>query len=167
MQVRRGHLEEFRRLLEDGSVQTAYRTLLSYMQGLRTRFAERNPDSAVSGLYQGYMDMTYFAVSPPPLRQRSLKIAIVFNYEAFRFEVWLAAGNRKVQRQYWEVLRSGEWPAYRLVEPAPGIDSILECDLADGGELGDPDALTLKIESAVAVFIGDVEAFLAEHDPRP
>jgi len=27
------------------------------------------------------------------------KVAIVFNYEAFRFEAWLAARNLKVQRQ--------------------------------------------------------------------
>jgi len=151
-------------VLEDGSAPTAYRALLSYMQGLRTRYAERDPDSAVSGLYQGYLDMTYFAVSPPSLKRRGLKLAIVFNYRAFRFEAWLAASNRRFQRQYWELLRHGDWTDYRLVEPAPGIDSILERTLADGGDLRHPDALTPRIESDVARFIGDVEVFLAAQD---
>jgi hypothetical protein len=44
----------------------------------------------------------------------------------------LDANNRKVQRRYWEVLRGGDWLAYRLV----------------------------------ATFIGNVETFLAVHDPR-
>jgi hypothetical protein len=43
--------------------------------------------------------MTYFAVVPPSLKRRARKIAIVFNYEAFRFEAWLSATNRQLQRK--------------------------------------------------------------------
>jgi hypothetical protein len=32
------------------------------------------------------MDMTYFAIFPPCLKSHDLKVAIVFNYDAFRFE---------------------------------------------------------------------------------
>ena len=96
------------------------------------------------------MDMTYFALFPPPLKRRNLKIAIVFNYEAFRFEAWLAGSNRKVQRQYWELFRDSQWTDYRVVAPARGIDSIVECDLARDFDLSDPDALTSIIEAATA-----------------
>jgi len=57
---------------------------------LRTVFAGRHGERSVSGLYQGYLDMTYFAFFPVKLKKRDLKLAIVFNYQAFRFEVWLA-----------------------------------------------------------------------------
>ena len=57
--------------------------------------------------------------------------------------------------------KDGRWSDYRLVAPAPGIDSILECDLAQGSELGDPDALTARIESGVAAFIRDIRGFSA------
>ena len=156
----REDMEEFRGQLRNGSIQRAYTALLSYMLGLRTHFKNSYPDSAVSGLYQGYMDMTYFALFPPPLKRRNLKIAIVFNYEAFRFEAWLAGSNRKVQRQYWELFRDSQWTDYRVVAPARGIDSIVECDLARDFDLSDPDALTSTIEAATAVFIGDMERFL-------
>ena len=69
---------------------------------------------------------------------RSLKIAIVFNYEAFRFEAWLSAANRQVQRKYWELFRNSQWADYRVVKPATGVDSILECDLASDPDFGDP-----------------------------
>ena len=118
----------------------------------------------MSSLYQGYMDMTYFAIFPSSLKHRNLKIATVFNYDAFGFEAWLAAGNRKVQRQYWELFKESQWPEYRVVTPAKGIDSILECDLATGLDLDDPDALTESIEKATVAFIDDVERFLAEQD---
>ncbi len=158
-------MEEFRRQLRKGSIQVAYKALLSYMAELRTHFANRYGETAVSGLYQGYMDMTYFAIFPPALKRLDLKVAIVFNYEAFRFEAWLAARNRKVQRQYWELFKDRNWPAYRVVAPAAGIDSILECDLANDFDLGSPDILTSSIEVATDAFINEIERYLSERHP--
>jgi hypothetical protein len=158
-------MKEFRRQLEKGAIQKAYRALLSYMMGLRTHFKSNLPGSSVSGLYQGYLDMTYFALFPSSLKQRKLKVAIVFNYEAFRFEAWLAGGNRKVQRHYWELFKESQWPEYRVVTPATGIDSILECDLITDFNLDDADALTASIEKATFAFIHDIERFLVGHEP--
>jgi hypothetical protein len=159
-------MDAFQRELKKGSVQKAYKTLLSYMLSLRTHFTKSHAQFAVSGLYQGYMDMTYFALFPPSLKERGLKTAIVFNYDAFRFEAWLAAANRKIQKQYWELLKGSQWPRYRVVEPAKGIDSILECDLADGLDLDSPDALTSRIEATTLSFIKDIGTFLSE-TPSP
>jgi hypothetical protein len=159
-------MDGLRKQLEKGSIQKAYRALISFMMSLRTRFANEYGDSAVSALYQGYMDMTYFALFPPSLKHHDLKIAIVFNYNAFRFEAWLAARNRKVQRQYWELFKDSRWTEYRVVAPAGGIDSIVECDLIEDFDIGDPDALASKIESATETFIKGIERFLSEHPSK-
>ena len=156
-------MEELRRQLGKGSIQKAYRALLSYMMGLRTHFVKKYGNRAVSGLYQGYMDMTYFALLPPSLKRHNLKVAIVFKYDTFRFEAWLAARNRKIQRQYWELFKDSHWAEYRVVKPAVGIDSIIECDLAKEFDLSDPDALTSRIENATAAFTDNVERFLSEY----
>jgi hypothetical protein len=158
-------LKDLRRQLRKGSLQKAYGALLTYMMGLRTHFANKRGGPVVSGFYQGCLDMTYFALFPPALKRRGLKVAIVFNYHAFQFEAWLAARNRKLQRQYWELFRNRSWPTYRVVAPAQGVDSIIECDLAKDFDLADPAALTSKIENATAVFIDNITTFLAE-EPR-
>ena len=158
-----GDVEELRRQLGKGSIQKAYRAIISFMLGLRTHFVKKYGDPAISALYQGYMDMTYFAIFPPFLKHRNLKVAIVFNYDAFRFEAWLAARNRKIQRQYWELVKDSHWAEYRVVTPARGIDSIVECDLAKDFDLGNPGALTSEIENATAAFIENIERFLSEH----
>src|SRR5262245_64772136 len=119
-------LEEFRRLFKKGTVQRAYRALLDYMTRLRAHFENNLADCAVSGLYQGYMDITHFAVFTSSLKRHSLKIAIVFNYDAFRFEEWLAGRNREEQRQYWELFRSRPWAQYRLIGHAKGVDAVVE-----------------------------------------
>jgi hypothetical protein len=86
-------MNELRGQLRTGAIQRAYRALLGYIMELRARFKNRYPSYTISGLYQGYMDMTYFAIIPPSLKHRDLNIAIVFNYEAFRFKAWLAGTN--------------------------------------------------------------------------
>lgn len=159
-------MEALRKQLGQGTLQRAYRALLSYMLGLRAHFVNKYGEAAVSGLYQGYMDMTYFALFPPALKRLDLKVAVVFNYEAFKFEAWLAARNRKVQRQYWERFKESQWDEYRLVTPAAGIDSIIECDLAKGLDFSNPDALAARIEDDLTPFIESVENFLSGHLPR-
>lgn len=156
---------EFRRLLKEGTIQEAYRAILTYMMELRTHFERSLGPRAVSGLYQGYMDITYFALFPPALRRRNLKIAVLFNYDAFRFEVWLAGRNRGVQQQYWKLLKDAAWPGYRIATPGKDVDSILECDLASDFDLDDPDALTATIEKKTSAFIARIAGFLSEDQP--
>lgn len=159
-------MADLRRQLQHGSIQRAYRALLGTMTDLRTHFKRRYPTHSVSGLYQGYFDMTYFAVVPPSLGRRGLKIAIVFNYGAFRFEAWLAAANRQVQRKYWERLKGARWAAYRVVAPAAGVDSIIECDLAGEFDLANPEPLTAAIEKKVAKFTRDIEKALVHNGDK-
>jgi hypothetical protein len=157
-------MNELREQLRTGAIQKAYRALLAYMTDLRTHFKNRYPSYSISGLYQGFMDMTYFAIVTPSLKNRDLKIAIVFNYEAFRFEAWLSGTNRQVQRKYWELIRDSRWTEYRVVTPAKGVDSIIECNLVEYFDFGDLDSLTASIEENTVKFIDNVERFLSGHE---
>ena len=149
--------------LRTGAIQKAYKTLLGYMMDLRIHFQNEYPNYSISGLYQGYLDMTYFAIVPPSLKHRNLKIAIVFNYEAFRFEAWLSGANRQVQRKYWELFRDSRLADYRVVTPAKGVDSIIECNLAEDPDFGDLDSLTASIEENMVKFKNDIEKFVFDH----
>ena len=164
MQSIQDDVNNLRGQLGIGSIQKAYRALLDYMMDLRTHFKNRYPSCSISGLYQGYMDMTYFAIVPPSFKHRDLKVAIVFNYEAFRFEAWLAGTNRQVQRKYWELFRDSRWAEFRVVTPAKGVDSIIECNLAEDFDFGDLDSLTASIEAKAVQFIDDIEKFLSDHE---
>lgn len=157
-------MTEYHTQLEKGVIQKAYKGLLEYILGLKTYFQKKYPEYSVSGsLYEGYMDMTYFALFPEPLKQRKLKIAIVFLHEAFRFEVWLAAYNKQVQSQYWKLVGDSDWKKYHLVPSIQGADSILEHVLVDAPDFSDLDAVTQQIERGSLAFIQDVESFLASY----
>ena len=156
-------MREYQDQLTKGAIQRAYRGLMAFMMGLRTRFQKHHPELAVSGLYEGYMDMTYFAATPTSLKARGLKIAIVFVPAAFRFEAWLAAANKQVQAQYWQLLKESGWQQYPLVATTQGADAIIEHILVAEPDFSDLKALTGWIEEGVQTFTRDIETFLANH----
>jgi hypothetical protein len=158
------YMNEYRKQLEKGAIQEAYRGLMEYFNALRLHFKKKNPDYSVSGsVYYGYMDMTYFPVFPEALKRRKLKIAIVFIHGAFRFEVWLAASNKNIQKKYWKLFKESNWNEYRIPSTTKGVDSIIEYILIDNPDFSDLDALTKQIEKGITKFIKDVENFLSKH----
>ena len=158
------NVNEYRKQLEKGAIQAAYKGLMEYIMALRTHFKNKYADYFVSGsIYYGYMDMTYFSFFPESLKQRNLKIAIVFLHAALRFEVWLAGYNKQAQAKYWTLFKESGWNKYRLAPAIKGADSILEHILADNPDFGDLEALTAQIEGGTLKFIEDVEGFLSEY----
>ena len=157
------NMAEFRKQLEKGSIQKAYQGLMEYMLSLKNHFSNKYPDySAPGSLYTGYMDMTYFSILPRSLRARDLKIAIVFLYDAFRFEIWLSGKNKQVLAKYWKMINKSRWDKYKVVEPVKGVDSIVEHILVDNPDFSDLEDLTKQIDKETLKFIKDIEGFLTK-----
>jgi hypothetical protein len=160
-----GYMNEYRKQLEKGVIKKAYRGLMEYIMGLRTHFKDKYPGYFVSGsIYYGYMDMTYFSFTPQSLQNMKLKIAIVFVYDTFRFEVWLSGYNKQVQYKYWKMFKESGWNKYHIVSSTKNVDSILEYVLVDDPDFSDLDTLTNQIEKRTSNFIQDVENFFSEKD---
>lgn len=159
------YMEEYKKQLEKGIIQKAYQGLMEYIMGLRTYFESNFPEYTVSGnVYHGYMDMTYFALFTPSLKDRKLKIALVFIYDPFRFEVWLSGSNKQVQSKYWKLFKENNWDKYHIVPSLDGADSIVEHILVADPNFDDLNALTNKIEKGTIRFIEDIEGFLSDYD---
>ncbi len=158
------YMNEYKKQLEKGAIQEAYRGLMEYFNVLRLYFKKKYPDYFVFGsIYSGFMDMTYFSFFPKSLKRRKLKVPIVFLHEAFRFEVWLGGVNKTVQAQYWKLVRESGWNKYRIPSTTKGVDSIIEYVLDDNPDFSDLDTLTKQIERGTLKFIKDVETFLSKH----
>jgi len=157
-----GSMKEYKKQLQKGHIQVAYQGLMAYFGTLRSHFRNKYPEYGVSGsIYYGYMDMTYFPIFPESLKSRGLKIAIVFVHEAFRFEVWLAAKNKRVQTKFWKLFNKNSWNKYPIVSTTKGVDSIVEYILVDDPDFRDLDTLTKQIDNGSVKFINDVEGFLS------
>ena len=158
------YMREYRKQMERGAIQVAYRGLMEYIMDLRTHFKNKYPDYFVSGsIYYGYMDMTYFSFFPESLKRRKLKIGIVLIHETYRFEVWLFGYNKQVQTKYWKLVKESIWNKYHIVSTTKGVDSIIEYNIVNNPDFSDLDTLTKQIEKGTLKFIKDVENFLSKH----
>lgn len=159
------NMNEYKSQLRRGAIQAAYRGLIEYMLSLRTHFSNNYPQAGVSGsLYNGSMDMTFFSIQPPAFKQRNLKVVVVFTYENFRFEVWLAGANKQVQKIYWQLFKQSAQLPFQLVPATQGVDAILEQVLVAEPNFDDLPELTHQLEIGTRAFIQELEQYLANHD---
>lgn len=155
-------IQEYRNQLQKGYLQKAYQGIMTFMSSLKTYLEKSYPDYVSSGLYFGYMDMTYFAFTPSNLKKKKLKIAIVYLHEEGRFEAWLGGSNRKIQAQYIERLSDKNIGGYKLSQVLPGVDSIIESILVEQPDFNNLDGLKLEIERKTIEFINDITSLLDE-----
>ena len=139
------YMNEYKKQLQKGVIQKAYKGLMEYIMDLRTHLQHKYPEYFVSAIYYGYMDMTYFSFTSRTLKERKLKAAIVFIHDAFRFEVWLAGVNKSVQDKYWKLFKESGWDKYRLVPSTKGADFIIEHVLVEDPDFSDLDVLTKRL----------------------
>lgn len=159
------YIDEFRKHLDKGYIQKAYQGLIEYIMQLRRHFQKKFPTYRVSGsIYYGYMDMSYFAVIPEYLKPLKLKIAVVFVFETFQFEVWLSAANKKILKKYWNHIKDHNWTNYQVPSSLKNKDSILEHVLVEDPDFIDLDALTAKIEKGTLDFMENVLDFFSKSE---
>jgi len=153
-------IREYTAQLQHGQIQKAYKGIMTFMSALKAYLENRNEDYAATGLYFGYMDMTYFAFTPLKLKQRGLKIAIVYLHEQNRFEAWLGGANRKVQAEYIKALKGADIGSFRLSEVSPGVDSIIELQILEQPDFDKPEELMQVIESKVLEFAESIKVLV-------
>lgn len=157
------YVAEYKKQVEKGDIVKAYRGLMEYISALRNHLAAKYPDYAVTGTYFGYMDMSYFSFTPPELRDKKLKVALVLMHEGLRFEIWLAAANRQVQSQYIKLFKEKGFDKYPVSSAGKGVDSIIECVITNAPDFDSPEKLTALIEEKSLLFIRDTLDFLLEN----
>lgn len=155
-------IKEYTAQLRKGQIQKAYKGIMTFMSELRSYLESGYPDFTAGSLYSGYMDMTYFAFTPPDLKNKKLKIAVVYLHEKGVFEVWLAGNNRKIQAEYIALMSRENIGKYKLSQVIPGVDSIIESILVEKPDFDHPDALTQQIENKMMAFVKNILSILDE-----
>ncbi len=154
------HFPQYKEQVTLGYVPQAYKALIQYLMGVRNHFINQYPGEFIVGnFYQGYMDMSYFPITPKALKSQKLKIGLVFNHEALRFEIWLVGQNKQIQKKYWEKFQNRDWDKYAL-SPTPK-ESIIEHVLVKDPDFGNLDVLTQTLEKGTLKFIQDISEVFA------
>jgi hypothetical protein len=155
-------VKEYTELVRTGHIATAYKGIMTFMTGLERFLTAKHPDCSATSLYFGYMDMTYFAFTPPALAAKKLKIAIVYLHDQGLFELWIGGSNRKIQAEYIELLRGHSLGGYQLSQVSPGVDSIIELRISELPDFDQPEALMQMLDCRWTEFAADISAMMEE-----
>ncbi len=154
-------IRQYTTSINDYSLQRSYRLILDTLSFLQRKINKNNPGYTSSQLYQGYLDMSYFAVATPLLLDHNLKLAVVYLHAKGCFEAWLAAKNRTVQEQYRTRLRALVKEPYRIKEQQIGEDAILSTVIASYPDFSDIPLLTSELEHKINQILADIHTLLA------
>jgi len=99
--------------------------------------------------------MSYFSLSTKPLKDKGLKIAIVYLHEKGSFEVWLSARNRDIARTQQSILDrlSDE---INVFHDKNNQDAIAECILTCTPDFEDQAQLINTIDHGVEKFVAAI-----------
>jgi hypothetical protein len=90
----------YKKQLDGGEIQVAYTELVKFVASLKTRFSRTLCDRFLfGGIFQGYMDYTYFYFANTYLKKRKLKLGLVLNHVEMRFEIWLLGQTKDIQKR--------------------------------------------------------------------
>lgn len=149
------HIDVYQSALKQGDIQKAYKGIIEYISMFRISLQKEYPEYNIPNtMYEGVMDVTYFAFSPEHLKQEKLKIAVVFHHNTFNFDLWLVGQNKKIQAKYWNIFKQSNWNTYPIAEsPEHAIIThtlIKDADFGSGGQLKtDLEAGLVKFTEAI------------------
>lgn len=152
----------YQKQLQEGKIQVAYKGIMSFMGNLKSYLSDMHSDYLVGALYFGYMDMTYFAVTTTELKDKQLKIAVVYLHQENCFELWLSATNKKIQAQYIDKLKDKDLKGYQLSVSQPGIDSIIESRIIDHPNFNELISLKVELDKLTQKFIEDINEMIID-----
>ena len=107
------------------------------------------------------MDMSFVAFAPAPLAEKRLKISLVFLHDTGLFSLWLAAGNREIQKRVSEALRHAPLGTYSLSTLEPGVDAIIASDVPKPYALDEPETLTKALVATAEAFTRDMVSLVS------
>lgn len=156
-------IDYYTALVRQGELQTAYKGIMDFMGQLRAAFTASEPEISVGGsLYQGYLDMTYFSLTTDLLREKGLKVAVVYLHDKKAFEAWLSARNRTILARYRPIFDDMILDEVEVFHDETNQDAILECLLTDSPDFDRPDRLLAELVSGTEKFIAAVQKIVSK-----
>ena len=153
-------LLEYQELLQTTRLIACYREFIRLFRWVRVELEKRMPEYKFQGsITENGMDFSYFQFTSPELKEKGLKVAVVFIHRDFQFQVWVSGFNRRYQAHYCEVWKDQPLPFELTGSPAQ-TDYILRAPLKEPANLSDGGALLDQIQTLAENLLQFVEANL-------
>ena len=140
-------LSEYKKLLQTTNLRKGYQEFIKLFRYIRAALEKSMPEYKFQGnIVENGMDYSYFLFTNKNLKEKGLKMAVVFVHSNFQFEVWLSGYNRNYQSKYYDWLKGKNIP-FELTDNPTRKDYILRVALEESVDLSDGNLLIKEIKS--------------------
>lgn len=140
-------LAVYKTLLETTELQEGYQEFIRLFRYLRIELEKELDDFSFSSrIVENRMDFAYFQLLSDELKEKGLKVQIVFVHKEYQFEVWISGYNRKIQCDYYNHLKDQKIK-YSLNHNPNRVDYIIKSKLPKDIDLSNCSTLTQKLKS--------------------
>lgn len=151
-------IQEYKKLIQTTNLQKGYQEQTKLFQSLRTYLQKEFKEYTFAGdIVENNMDYAYFHFTNNELKDKGLKIVIVFVYKKFEYQIWLSGYNRKVQNKYFEKLKKINHK-YTITSDANKTDFILKYTLTS--HYKNQNDLFYKINKKTQNFINNISKLI-------
>ncbi len=151
-------LNVYRDVLATTQVQQGYQEFIKLFRYLRMELEkELEGFSASSSIMENRMDFAYFQLFSTQLKEKGLKVQIIFVHEEYQFEVWVSGYNRKIQCDYYKYLKDMKMK-YTLTKNPERTDYIIKSSLSKDIDISDG----CLVKKLLKAEIKEIEAFVCD-----
>lgn len=147
MNFNTGLLSEYRNLLRKTNIIECYQEFIRLFRYLRIELEKSMPEcSFQANIAENEMEYSYFLFTNEKLKEKGLKLAVVFIHRDFKLEVWLSGFNRKIQAKYYDLLKNRN-TGFELADDPARRDYLLRVGLNESADSTEASLLLDRIKS--------------------
>lgn len=140
----------YKNIIETTNIQKCYQEIIRLIKYISLELEKEMPEYSFMGrVVENQMDFSYFQVTRQSLKELGLKVQIIFMHSTCKFEVWISGYNRKVQRNYYELLCNSDCPFEMCLNPERN-DFIIKTVIETVAETDEPAAIIAEIKAKIA-----------------
>lgn len=157
MKINSNYINDYKNIIQTTNLQKGYQEFVKFFRYLRTYLEKQMPGYIFTrNIVENNMDYSYFQFTNQSLKAKGLKIVIAFIHQSFTYEVWLSGVNRKVQNEYYNILRNRNVIKYTLTNNPNKTDYILKNQIIKSCNYDNIDLLLKEMELNIIDFINNL-----------
>lgn len=158
MEFSKEKLDCYKTIIRTTALQESYQEFIHLFRYLRNELKNQLPEFTFSNnIEENQMNFSYFQLTSEELKQKGLKIQVIFIHKEFQFEIWLSGYNRKIQSTYYEHLKSKNFN-YILNHDPTHVDYILKTQCSNQLDLSKSALLLDLIKQKIQELLVFTEA---------
>ncbi len=146
-------IEVYKELLLTTQLQAGYQEFIKLLRYIRI-LLENELDSYEfsKSVVENHMEFSYFQLFNKELKEKGLKVQVVFVHKEFQFEVWVSGYNRKIQCAYYNQLRDVQ-SIYLLNDNPMKVNYIFKACLSNELDISNADLLISLLKEEILNII--------------